>query len=198
MFLAPDSPSALNQKVSLFASESNITPSLSFSSHLPTNTEKTQRHNDPYSPIVRKSLEKANTCEEINDGNQYQQFILDESEPLQIESGQSFPISANSTEAEQFEKAIPKIVEYLDKERVPWQSVGCVGRVSEGSKTKIRSTVLISASTLERSSEDTKIPDLRVGVQKAGNLELPVEFVVGNNQLQSSFSFKEPNEPHNL
>ena len=108
---------------------------------------------------------------------------MDESESLQIESGQSFPISANSTEAEQFEEALPKIIKYLDEEKVPWQSIGCVGRVSEGSNTKIRSTVLISASTLERSSEDAKIPDLRVGVQNAGNIELPVEFVVGSNQF---------------
>ena len=109
---------------------------------------------------------------------------MDESDSLQIEPGQSFPISANSTEAEQFEKALPKIVEYLDEEKVPWQSIDCVGRVSEGSSTKIRSTVLVGASMLERGSGDTKIPDLRVGVQKAGNIELPVEFVVGSNQLQ--------------
>jgi hypothetical protein len=136
----------------------------------------------PRSPA--KSPGKVNAYEEINDSNQYQQFVIDKSEILQIEPRQSFPISANSTEAEQFEEALPKIIEYLDEEKVPWQSIGCVGRVSEGSNIKIRSTVLIGASTLERSSEDTKIPDLRVGVQKAGNIELPVEFVVGSNQLQ--------------
>jgi hypothetical protein len=156
---------------------------------------KTQSNNDAYSSIPSESPRKVNTYEEINDSNQYQQFIMDESDSLQIEPGQSFPISANSTEAEQFEKALPKIVEYLDEEKVLWQSIGCVGRVSEGSNTKIRSTVLISASTLERSSEDTKIPDLRVGVQNAGSIELPVEFVVGSNQLQSPFGFKELTSP---
>jgi hypothetical protein len=120
---------------------------------------------------------------------------MNESESLQIESGQSFPISADSTEAEQFERALPKIVEYLDEEKVPWQSIGCVGRVSEGSNPKIWSTILISVSILERSSEDTKIPDLRLGVQNAGNIELPVEFVVGSNQLQWPFGFKELTSP---
>ena len=171
-----DSSSSSNQNVSLLSSRPWIICSL-----LMLNTIKTPKSDDPYSSIDSRSPGIAPPNMIINDDNQYQEFIGDENEPLQIEPGQSFPISADSVEAEQFENALPKIVEYLEKEKVPWQSVGCTGRVSEGPTTKIRSTVVISASTLERNPGDTSLPDLRVGVQKAGNFELPVEFVMGEN-----------------
>ena len=157
--------------------------------------KEAQGNDDKYPATNSQPPKSTDTNTLITDENQYDQFLWDKIEPPQIESGHSFPISADSREAEQFDRALPKIMEYLEKEKFPWQSVSCMGRISEGPNEQIRSTVVISASTLNRNSEESSIPDLILGVQNAGRIDLPVEFVTGNNELQSHFGFKELTSP---
>jgi hypothetical protein len=86
---------------------------------------------------------------------------------------------------------------YLKEKNVPWQSVSCLGRVSRSldDKKKIRSTVVIGATTLDGTPEGLSIPDIVRGIQKASGLELPIEFVKGTNELESHFGFKELTNP---
>ena len=74
-----------------------------------------------------------NTREEltIDGSNQYEPFYLEE-EPLQ--SGMSFPVSENSMEAHAFKSDFAKILSYLRGNQIAWQSVECVGRLSERKK----------------------------------------------------------------
>jgi hypothetical protein len=123
---------------------------------------------------------------QLTDDNQYEHFYPELEDLPESDPERSFPIAAESKEAKHFDEAESQIVEYLEKNNMPWESISCLGRPSRSpdGERKSHSTVVIGAAAIP---EGLRISDIVRGIQEATGLELPIEFVKGTTELESYF-----------
>lgn len=124
----------------------------------------------------------------INDSNQYSAFDVDKEF---LQPGMSFPVSEHSEEAHTFENDFKRILACLRTNNIDWQSVECVGRVTESKS--IKTTVLIGLSQTPDAAEKLRLEGLLQ--PKMGCPKLRLEFVEGCFEEESPFGFKEQKRP---
>lgn len=124
----------------------------------------------------------------IDDSNQYEEFYLDDE---LLQPGESFPASEKSKEISAFKHAFGEILSCLKQKEINWESVECVGRLSD--EKKIRTTVLIGLSYgPEDEEQQTLKRDLEAAMGSViSEPLLPIEFVKGGFVEESHFGFKE-------